>query len=50
MGHYEVTLLCDNCNDGQTESVMGGYTPDRWMEYRETECFECEGTGEYTLQ
>tara|TARA_R100001530_G_scaffold93346_2_gene64785 strand:- start:1654 stop:1896 length:243 start_codon:yes stop_codon:yes gene_type:complete len=50
MTHYEVTLPCDNCNDGQTENVSGGYTPDRWVEYRETECLECEGTGEYTLQ
>ena len=50
MGHYEITLPCDNCHDGQTEKVVGGYTPDRWMEYRETECFVCEGRGEYILQ
>jgi hypothetical protein len=43
---YEITLPCEHCHDGQTESVMGGYTPDRWMEYRETECFECDGRGE----
>jgi len=46
MSGFEIIIRCDNCDDGIAEDTVGGYTPDRWMEYREVECPECDGRGE----
>ena len=49
MSGFEIIIRCDNCDDGIAEDTVGGYTPDRWMEYRAVDCPECEGSGEITL-